>query len=211
MAQFPQRGSPPGSNVPITPPPGGKRAVELRYAQATRAAAEEAAAFAQASDALVEKLLREPLARRLEALDGKELSATDRRRVRESVGVGLVPPRQPVPALRRRGWTDRLRVALARWRLNPFAVVIALLAAAPVVVGVALAWIHTGRGVRASGACHDIVFTRPDGTDLRVPLDHGDLVIVRGYDGPGVEIALWAPLTGYVTALVYPRCLTDRR
>ena len=187
------------------------RAIEARYRQATQEAAAAAAEVVRISDATTTALLRQPPARRLEALDDRDLEPGDRRRLRESVGVSLVPERRPGPASGRRGLVDRLRIAFARWRPNPVAAIIALLAAAPIVVGVGLAWAHTGRGIRASGACPDIAFTRPDGGELRAPLSRGDLVVVRGYDGPGIDIARWAPRTGYVTALVDPRCLIDRR
>lgn len=203
--------SPASVTVPPPQPPAAARAIEARYLQATREAAAAAAEVVRISDATATALLREPPARRLEALDDRDLEPADRRRLRESVGVSLVPKRRASPVSGRRGLVERLRVAFARWRPNPVAAVIVLLAAAPIVVGVGLAWAHTGRGIRPSGACRDIVFTRPDGGKLSLPLNRGHLVIVRGHDGPGVEIALWAPRTGYVTALVDPRCLIDRR
>ena len=219
MAQPPRPRPGPGSKAlssapviaPLPRPSAAARAVEARYLQAARAAAAATTEVVRISAATATALLREPLARRLEALDDRDLEPADRRRLRESVGVSLAPVRRASPSSRRRTLADRLRVALARWRPNPVAVVVTLLAVAPIVVGVGLAWAHTGRGVRASGVCRDIVFTRPDGSELHVPLDRGKLVIVRGYDGPGVEIALWASRTGYVTALVDPRCLIDRR
>jgi hypothetical protein len=219
MAQPPRPRLDPGSSapsaapaaVPPPQPPAAARAIEARYRQATQEAAAAAAEVVRISDATATALLRQPPARRLEALDNVDLEPADRRRLRESVGVSLVPERRASPASGRRGLVDRLRVAFARWRPNPVAAVIALLAAAPIVVGVGLAWAHTGRGIRASGACPDIAFTRPDGGELRAPLGRGDLVVVRGYDGPSIDIARWAPRTGYVTALVDPRCLIDQR
>lgn len=180
----------------------------------------EAAATARASarrsrDASAERLARALAAptpqERLAALEDPVLTRADRRRLRERVGVSLAPVDLPGPVRIRRGWADRLRVAVRRRRLNPFTVVIALLITAPTAMALGTAWVHTGRGARIGRTCRDVVLTRPDGTPQTLTLTRGDRVVVHGRSGDGVRIAVWAPLIGYETATIPRGCLTETR
>lgn len=184
------------------------------------AALTEAAAAVRRSGARLRKVRAERLdaalaaptpAERLAALDDPILTRADRRTLRERVGVSLAPESRPTSARAGRDLPNRLRVAFARWRPDPFGLAITVLVGGTIVTSLGLAWAHTGTGTRLSGLCRDLRFAMPDGTTRLLSATRGERVTLRWQNHEAATIALWAPLSGYATATVVNRCLIADR
>ncbi|NEU14745.1 hypothetical protein G3T14_21950 [Methylobacterium sp. BTF04] len=163
------------------------------------------------ADRLAAALAAPTPAERLAALDDPILTRVDRRTLREHVGVSLAPESPTEPPRKRRSPFDRVQVAFARWRPNPFSLAITVLVGGSIVTTFGFAWAHTGRGARMSGLCRNLVLTRSDGTTRQRSLSQNSRVVVRWQGDEAVTIALWAHLSGYETATVRKRCLEADR
>ncbi|MGU3285145.1 hypothetical protein [Methylobacterium mesophilicum] len=180
---------------------GASAAVRRSNARVRRASA----------DKLAEALAAPTPATRLAALEDPILTRADRRRLREHVGVSLAPASRGVAVRKLTGLSNRARILLALWHPNPVNLLIGVFVGGSIVTALSLAWAHTGKGARMSGLCQEQRFTLADGTTQQVYLFRGDRVTVRRQSSEVATIAIWAPTTGYATAVVDRRCLdTDR-
>ena len=183
--------------------------LEAALAEAVAAVRRSGARVRKASaERLVAALAAATPAERLAAIDDPILTRADRRTLREHVGVSLAPESRTVATGRRRGLSDRVRVAFARWRPNPFNLAISVLVGGSIVTTLSFVWAHTGRGARMSGLCRDLVFTRSGSTTRQRSPSRNERVTVRWQGNDAVTIAVWVPLSGYETATVAKRCLT---
>lgn len=190
--------------------PSRRDTLDRRLSEAKAAADQSKHRVRQASAERLTRALAAPTPReQLAALDDPILVRTDRRRLREKVGVSLAPPARSMSGLKR-DLPARLRLRLARWRPNPFHVVVSGLAAGALVATIGLAWSHTGRGVVVTRACGPVQLVMPDASSRSLVLQAGTQAVLRGREGATVRIALWAPRAGYATALVPQDCLALR-
>ena len=168
-----------------------------------QAAIEEAAAAAAAAQAAVERasrrrlsrLLEQPARERLEHLRDPELTAADRRRLRDSIGSDL--PRRSA-AKRRRTGVAGVRFVHRRWKAIAAAVVLTALG-----FGLAVtAWRNTALRTVVSPQTRLVKWALPDGREFVGAWRAGYSAVVTRQQGGQVTLRYWLNGTGYAQATV---------